>query len=301
MGILTIGIVTIPFLFEGRDKILQAIDGVDAIKENVDALMIINNERLRSIYADLTFVNAFTKADDTLSIAARSIVEIITIEGTMNLDFADVSTTLRNGGVAIISTGLGEGDARVENAIKDALHSPLLNNTDIVNAQRVLINLSFSEESNFMMDEVNAIHEFMQNLNSNVKVIWGYAIDNSLGNSVKITLLASGFDVKNFTGDEVDALVDQDRIEKEQTETTRIEDIYGRGSVTTKGHVKKHHIYLFTPETLDDDNIIFNLEESPTYTRDKAALKRIAAQQPEKAEQATPSAASAQQGGTISF
>ena len=101
--------------------------------------------------------------------------------------------------------------------------------------------------------------------------------------------------------DEVDALVDQDRIEKEQTETTRIEDIYGRGSVTTKGHVKKHHIYLFTPETLDDDNIIFNLEESPTYTRDKAALKRIAAQQPEKAEQATPSAASAQQGGTISF
>ena len=107
--------------------------------------------------------------------------------------------------------------------------------------------------------------------------------------------------MKNFTGDEVDALVDQDRIEKEQTETTRIEDIYGRGSVTTKGHVKKHHIYLFTPETLDDDNIIFNLEESPTYTRDKAALKRIAAQQLEKAEQATPSAASAQQGGTISF
>ena len=108
-------------------------------------------------------------------------------------------------------------------------------------------------------------------------------------------------DVKNITDDELHALVDQDRIEKEQTETTRIEDIYGRGSVTTKGHVKKPPIYLFTPETHDHDNNHINLEESPNKTRDKAALKRIAAQQPEKAEQATPSAASAQQGGTISF
>ena len=171
MNILTVGIVTIPFLFEGKEKIIQAIEGVEQIKQNVDALMIINNERLRSIYSDLTFINAFTKADDTLSIAAKSIVEIITEQGIMNLDFADVSTTLRNGGVAIISTGLGDGDNRVEKAIQDALHSPLLNNTDIVNAQKVLINLTFSESANFMMDEVGAIHDFMKKLNPNVKVI----------------------------------------------------------------------------------------------------------------------------------
>ncbi|MEG1686114.1 MAG: cell division protein FtsZ, partial [Bacteroides sp.] len=182
-------------------KILQAIDGVEQIKQNVDALLIINNERLRSIYSDLTFINAFTKADDTLSIAAKSIVEIITVNGIMNLDFADVSTTLKNGGVAIISTGLGDGENRVEKAIQDALHSPLLNNTDIIHAQKVLINLTFGEESNFMMDEVGAIHDFMNKLNPNVKVIWGYAIDNTLGTSVKITLLASGFDVKDFAGD----------------------------------------------------------------------------------------------------
>lgn len=297
MGILTIGIVTIPFLFEGRDKIIQAIEGVEAIKQNVDALMIINNERLRSIYADLTFINAFTKADDTLSIAAKSIVEIITIEGTMNLDFADVSTTLKDGGVAIISTGLGEGDNRVEKAIKDALHSPLLNNTDIVNAQKVLINLSFGEEANFMMDEVNAIHDFMQSLNPNVKVIWGYAIDNSLGNSVKITLLASGFDVKNFTGEEVDGIIEKDREEAEQRKDEKIKDVYG-DLVQDDKRPKKYHVYIFSADDLDDDNIIFNVEESPTYSRDKLTLKRISSQPTEKAEQEIPAAAN---NGAITF
>ncbi len=284
MNILTIGIVTIPFLFEGRDKILQAIEGVENIKKNVDALMIINNERLRSIYADLTFQNAFTKADDTLSIAARSIVEIITIEGTMNLDFADVSTTLKEGGVAIISTGMGKGENRVGEAIKDALHSPLLNNTDIVNAQKVLINLSFSESANFMMDEVNAIHEFMQKLNPSVKVIWGYAIDNTLDQNVKITLLASGFEVKNFTGEEVDSILEKDREEQEREKTDKIKEVYG-DLIQDDNRPKKHHVYIFTPEDLDDDNVIFNVEESPTYSRDKITAKNMGLKPVEKQEQ----------------
>ena len=284
MNILTIGIVTIPFLFEGRDKILQAIEGVENIKKNVDALMIINNERLRSIYADLTFQNAFTKADDTLSIAARSIVEIITIEGTMNLDFADVSTTLKEGGVAIISTGMGKGENRVGEAIKDALHSPLLNNTDIVNAQKVLINLSFSESANFMMDEVNAIHEFMQKLNPSVKVIWGYAIDNTLDQNVKITLLASGFEVKNFTGEEVDSILEKDREEQEREKTDKIKEVYG-DLIQDDNRPKKHHVYIFTPEDLDDDNLISSVEESPTYSRDKITAKNMGLKPVEKQEQ----------------
>ena len=270
MNILTVGIVTIPFLFEGKEKIIQAIEGVEQIKQNVDALMIINNERLRSIYSDLTFINAFTKADDTLSIAAKSIVEIITEQGIMNLDFADVSTTLRNGGVAIISTGLGDGDNRVEKAIQDALHSPLLNNTDIVNAQKVLINLTFSESANFMMDEVGAIHDFMKKLNPNVKVIWGYATDNSLDTSVKITLLASGFDVKDFAGEEI-----TDEIE--DAKQNKITDVYGADLISgiQRARAKKRHLYIFSPEDLDNDDIISMVEMSPTYQRDKATLDTI--------------------------
>lgn len=275
MNILTVGIVTIPFLFEGKEKIIQAIEGVEQIKQNVDALMIINNERLRSIYSDLTFINAFTKADDTLSIAAKSIVEIITEEGIMNLDFADVSTTLRNGGVAIISTGLGDGDNRVEKAIQDALHSPLLNNTDIVNAQKVLINLYFGEEANFMMEEVSAIHDFMKKLNPNVKVIWGYAIDNKLGTSVKITLLASGFDVKDFAGQEAADIKAQEDEEAEMIKQQKIEDVY-RGLIDKQHNkAKKRYLYLFSPEDLDNDDVISMVEMSPTYQRDKSILDSI--------------------------
>ncbi len=270
MDILTIGIVTIPFLFEGKEKIMQAIAGLDQIKENVDALMIINNERLRSIYQDLTFINAFTKADDTLSVAARSIVEIITEEGIMNLDFADVCTTLRNGGVAIISSGVGEGDMRVEKAIQNALHSPLLNNTDIINAQKILIYLTFGENSNFMMEEVNAIHDFMKHLNPNVKVIWGYGIDNSLDMSVKVTLLASGFDVKDFSGEEISE-------EIEEAKQIRIKEIYGDDLIAgiQRNRAKKRYLYIFSPEDLDNEDIISMVEMSPTYSRTKSTLDSI--------------------------
>ena len=275
MNILTVGIVTIPFLFEGKEKILQAIEGMEQIKQNVDALMIINNERLRSIYSDLTFINAFTKADDTLSVAAKSIVEIITEEGIMNLDFADVSTTLRDGGVAIISSGLGEGDNRVEKAIQDALHSPLLNNTDIVNAQKVLINLTFSEDAHFMMDEVSAIHEFMSTVNPKIKLIWGYAIDNTLGTPIKITLLASGFDVKDFAGDEALGIKAQEDEELEERNQGKIDEVYRGLTDLQRTRTKKRHLYIFTPEDLDNDDIISMVEMSPTYQRDKTTLDSI--------------------------
>ena len=131
MGILTVGIVTIPFRFEGKKKIYQALDGVEEISKHVDALLVINNELLRKVYPDLTVLNAFAKADDTLSIAAKSIAEIITVHGIVNLDFQDVTTVLKDGGVAIMSTGYGEGEGRVRQAIENALRSPLLNHNDI--------------------------------------------------------------------------------------------------------------------------------------------------------------------------
>ncbi len=131
LGILTVGIVTIPFRFEGKRKIDQALDGVEEMAKHVDALLVINNERLREIYPELTVLDAFGKADDTLSVAAKSIAEIITNHGLINLDFNDVKTVLKDGGVAIMSTGYGEGEGRVKQAIEDALNSPLLNDNDV--------------------------------------------------------------------------------------------------------------------------------------------------------------------------
>jgi cell division protein FtsZ len=200
MGILTVGIVTIPFMFEGPRKIVQALKGVEEIARNVDALLVINNERLRDIYSDLTMLNAFAKADDTLATAARSIAEIITVHGHVNLDFADVETTLKDGGVAIMSSGLGNGEDRINDAIRNALHSPLLNNNDVFSAKKILINLSFGEENPLMMEEMNAMHDFMSKFSREIEVIWGTAVEQELSEKVKVTLLATGFSITDVPG-----------------------------------------------------------------------------------------------------
>lgn len=196
-GLLTIGIVTIPFLFEGQKKIKKAIAGADEMAKHVDALLVINNERLGEIYGDLDFLNAFGKADDTLSIAARSISELITCNGLINLDFNDVDTTLRDGGAAIISTGYGEGENRVTQAIQDALNSPLLKNRDILGSKKLLFNLYFNPnaEEKFLMSETREITDFIGSITTEVDVIWGVGFDETLGNGVKMTILAAGFDV----------------------------------------------------------------------------------------------------------
>ena len=285
MDILTVGIVTIPFIFEGEKKIIQALDGVERIAQHVDALLVINNERLREIYADLTFMNAFGKADDTLSIAAKSIAEIITMRGTVNLDFADVKTILKDGGVAIMSTGFGEGENRVTKAIDDALHSPLLNNNDIFNAKKVMLNVSFCPSSELMMEEMNEIHEFMSKFREGVEVIWGVAIDNSLETRVKITVLATGFGVEDVPGmDSLHAARSQEEEERQlqleeekEKNKERIRKAYGESAsnIGSKSLRKRRHIYLFNTEDLDNDDIIAMVEDSPTYMRDKTTLTKI--------------------------
>ena len=284
MDILTVGIVTIPFIFEGEKKIIQALDGVERIAQHVDALLVINNERLREIYADLTFMNAFGKADDTLSIAAKSIAEIITMRGTVNLDFADVKTILKDGGVAIMSTGFGEGENRVTKAIDDALHSPLLNNNDIFNAKKVMLNVSFCPTSGLMVEEMNEIHEFMSKFREGVEVIWGVAVDNSLDTKVKITVLATGFGVEDVPG--MDTLHEARSQEEEERQLQleeekeknkeRIRKAYGESAGIGKKSLRsRRHIYIFNTEDLDNDDIIAMIEESPTYTRDKTKLLKI--------------------------
>ena len=283
MDILTVGIVTIPFIFEGEKKIIQALDGVERIAQHVDALLVINNERLREIYADLTFMNAFGKADDTLSIAAKSIAEIITMRGTVNLDFADVKTILKDGGVAIMSTGFGEGENRVTKAIDDALHSPLLNNNDIFNSKKILFNISYSSQNDLMMEEMNEVHDFMSRFGKDVETKWGLYIDDALENKVKFTILATGFGIKNIPG--MDNLLnkrsaeEQQRLEKleeeEQRRDERRDEYYGESIIKSNKDKRRFNIYTFSQEDLDNDDIISMVEASPTYQRTKLILESI--------------------------
>ena len=279
MGILTVGIVTIPFLFEGNRKIDQALDGVEEMSKHVDALLVINNERLRDVYSDLSVMNAFGKADDTLSVAAKSIAEIITIRGKINLDFNDVKTVLKDGGVAIMSTGYGEGEGRVTQAITDALHSPLLNNNDIFNSKKVLFNISYSMNSDLMMEEMNEVHEFMSRFGKDVETKWGLYIDDSLGEKVKFTILATGFGIKDVPGmsnklsaEEQKRLEEQE--EEEQKKAERRDDFYP-GSYKNSRKKGNYKIYIFTQEDLDNDDIISMVETTPTYKRSKAVLESI--------------------------
>jgi cell division protein FtsZ len=285
MGILTVGIITIPFRFEGNRKIDQALDGVEEMSKHVDALLVINNERLRSIYPDLSFMAAFGKADDTLSVAAKSIAEIITVHGIINLDFNDVKTVLENGGVAIMSTGYGEGEERVKKAIDDALNSPLLNNNDIFNSKKILLNISFSDQKdskdNFMMDEINYVHEFLAKF-GDFEIKWGVANDPELGKKVKVTILATGFGMSNVDGmqERLTKLSREDanKLAEEQEKAAKREErrdqFYGN-SETGKRYKRRPNIYIFRSEDLDNDDIISAVEQTPTYKRTREILESI--------------------------
>ncbi|MBR5657199.1 MAG: cell division protein FtsZ [Prevotella sp.] len=196
MGILTIGIVTIPFYFEKKNKIIKALRGVEEMRKNVDALLIINNERICDIYSDsqVTIKESFRRADQILSDATKSISELITVEGDINLDFCDVETTLRGGGGAIMAMGRARGEHRVEKAVIDALDSPLLYGNDIDKAKRILFNIYTSEEHPLFVSEMNEIDAFMDALDPNIDVIWGVSDDNTLGEDAKVTILATGFE-----------------------------------------------------------------------------------------------------------
>jgi len=288
MGILTVGIVTIPFRFEGAKKIDQALDGVEEMAKHVDALLVINNERLREIYPDLSLTAAFGKADDTLSVAAKSIAEIITVHGLINLDFNDVKTVLKDGGVAIMSTGYGEGEDRVRKAIDDALNSPLLNDNDVFNSKKILLSIAFNEEKgagdNFMMEEMNYVNDFMDKF-GDFEIKWGVAIDPELGKKVKVTILATGFGISNVDG--MDARLrkhsqeEANRIAEEQEKAAAREERRGRyygEPGTNRRYKRRPHIYLFRPEDLDNDDVISAVESTPTYKRTKEILDSIHSQ-----------------------
>ena len=205
MGILTVGIVTIPFAFEGKKKIEKAMTGVARLAKHVDALLIINNEKLKQIYPELNLLNAFSKSDDVVANAARAIAEIITVPGYINTDFADVRNTLKKGGVAIMNIGRASGEKRITNAINDALNSPLVNTNDVHGAERILLQFYCSTEHAIVMEEIDQINDFVQEVGDDIEVQWGASIDESLGDEVRVTVIATGYKVDGLPSEEEEA------------------------------------------------------------------------------------------------
>ncbi len=266
--ILTIGIVTLPFLFEGKKQIDKALDGLELLAKEVDSLIVVNNQRMLSVYHTNSVMDGFHKADQTLTNAVRSVVDIIKMRGVINLDFNDVSMVLRKGGVCIISTGTAHGENRITAAIEDALNSPLLNQNDIFTARRLVMCITFPEKhETLQMNELCEVEDFISKFErKNLESKWGLAKDDSLNGEVKVTILASGFGLVEDDEDEDQLLK---RIEREEL----IKTYYGDTVKTTKK--PNRPVYIFSQDELDNELLIDQVEAIPTAKRTREQLLRI--------------------------
>ena len=225
MDILTVGIVTVPFPFEGKRRKDQAMEGIEEMKKNVDALVIISNEKLRQIYGNLPVSEAFSHADNILSTAAKGIAEIITMPGYVNVDFEDVNTVMRNSGVAIMGIGNAEGDKRAFNAVTQALNSPLLAENDIRGAQHILLNISYGSQE-VTMDEIYEITEYVQEeAGYGTDIIWGNCFDERLAGKLNVTIIATGFEQSFGTVKQVEKKETKVSLEEEKT-TQTIQEVF---------------------------------------------------------------------------
>ncbi|WP_296088620.1 cell division protein FtsZ [Alloprevotella tannerae] len=269
-GLLTVAIVTIPFLFELQRQVDKALDGVERLAKEVDAILVINNERLREIYPDLTVINAFKKADETLTKAVGSIVEIIKMRGRVNLDFRDVNMVLHQGGLAVISSGHATGPQRVTRAIRDALYSPLLNNKDIFRATRIAMAITCSSEPDkaLLIDEMSEIEHFTTRFDGNPYFKWGFVPDAAMGDEIKVTILASGFGLFNEKAEQTDALSEDERTKR----AIRRERIYGSGERQKRPHTFIIRLQL---EDLINGDLPELFESVPTRNRTPEMARQI--------------------------
>lgn len=269
-GLLTVAIVTIPFLFELQRQVDKALDGVEKLAKEVDAILVINNERLREIYPDLTVINAFKKADETLTKAVGSIVEIIKMRGRVNLDFRDVNMVLHQGGLAVISSGHATGPQRVTRAIRDALYSPLLNNKDIFRATRIAMAITCSSEPDqaLLIDEMSEIEHFTTRFDGNPYFKWGFVPDAAMGDEIKVTILASGFGLFNEKAEQTDALSEDERTKR----AIRRERIYGSGERQKHPHTFIIRLQL---EDLINGDLPELFESVPTRNRTPEMARQI--------------------------
>lgn len=295
-GKLTIGIVTVPFLFEGKKKIMKAFEGAKEMQKHVDALLVINNENLIEIYPDYDFFNAFEKADDTLANAARSISEIISEECYINVDFEDVKATLKESGTAIISTAYGEGKNRISSAISNALHSPLLKKHDINTSKRLLLKFSCNRKSERPITtvEMTEIYNFTSKLPDTIDVKWGIADNPELGDKLKVTILASGFnltlvDGAKGGGDDKEDSKDKDIVifgsetddpaaksAQEEEMDRQIKELYGAEKLTKQlREANKAKYAVLEPSQFDNHEIAALLERTPAFNRNQQFLDEM--------------------------
>lgn len=264
-GMLTVGIVTIPFKFEMGPKIKQALKGVKEMYKYVDALLVISNEKLLEIFPEQSVAAGFKHADETLTVATKSIAELITCRGIINLDFHDVKKILKDGGVAIMSTGVSKGENRVNQAFDAALKSPLLYNNDIYKARKILFNIYQSPDPQFelRLDEMNEVRHFMDKFeNKDIEVIWGLANDETLKEEVKITVLATGFGMSNLP------LMDDESDENVDRTIVRLYDDMDK---------KLLCVLEMTERDLENEQLIEALADSPTLDRTSKQLSDIKA------------------------
>ncbi|WP_258103537.1 cell division protein FtsZ [Marinoscillum sp. MHG1-6] len=194
MDILTVGIVTAPFAFEGKKKMNQANEGIAALKEHCDTVLVILNDKLREIFGNLAIREAFAQADNVLTTAAKGIAEIITVPGYVNVDFEDVKTVMKNAGAAVMGSAQTYGESRARRAAEEALNSPLLNNQNITGAQKILLSIMSGEEAELQMDELAEVTDYMQEFaGDDAEVIFGHGVDAELGENIKVTVIATGF------------------------------------------------------------------------------------------------------------
>ncbi len=307
MGILTVGIVTIPFRNEGRRRIRQAVEGIQELEGHVDSLLVINNERIREMYGDFPISEAFAKADNVLATAAKGIAEIITVPGYINVDFADVETVIRNSGVALLGTGIAEGEGRGLIAVEEALNSPLLNNNDINGAKNILLNVT-SGKSEITMDEIGEITDFIQDkAGYEADLIWGNGVDERLDNKISVTVIATGFSMssvpemlmakkaakqQHFLNDDFSKVkphkktVTEEAREEKRPQQRSIEfDVNGQQVApsefdvlypdTSKARVEKNPEYRIQADFSDlSEKDVDEMENIPAYKRRKANRKK---------------------------
>lgn len=269
-GILTVGIVTIPFLFERERQINKALDGLDMLAQEVDALLVINNQRLIDIYGNMSIIQAFKQADKTLSTAVRSITEIISMHGRVNLDFEDAKTVLTKGGVAVMSTGYAEGEQRVTRAIAEALNSPLLNNNDVYGADRILLAVTMGTDPQYelTMNEMNEITEFMERFPTDIHTKWGLKQDETLGSKIKITILAAGFGLYATKREDKDI----PKFEETPEQQARRNRFY---TDRPQKFRKIPRCYLFSEADLENADLLEKVEQIPTWRRTNEQLQAI--------------------------
>ncbi|MFT6854906.1 MAG: cell division protein FtsZ [Cyclobacteriaceae bacterium] len=277
MDILTVGIVTAPFAFEGKKKMNQANEGIKALKENCDTVLVILNDKLREIFGNLAIREAFGQADNVLTIAAKGIAEIITVPGYVNVDFEDVKTVMREAGGAVMGSAIASGEGRAKRAAEEALNSPLLNNQNIHGAQKILLSIMSGEEAELQMDELTEVTDYMQEFcGDDAEVIFGHGVDVELGENIKVTVIATGFD---------NSMID--------------EPVLKRKLINTQNESKKVEIDERN-EPLDNDRRVFDLESNKQITlfnsdeeefdfKPKGSKKSIDEEEDEFEEKASPS------------